>query len=512
MDSASEQELTEFLEADGDNRIRFRHAVVHSAAYFGLPFHRRRTLHARAGDVIEELAGDHPEAVAEFLAGHYSQSGRYDKAWQYSRIAAGKARAAYANSEAAIHYKRAIDAASHLGDVEPDEVADVWTSLGDVVDESGQFDEARLAFSRASKLASDPLTEAELQLRRARSWMGTGNLSQAKRSVTLGKKRLGDGGDVEVEKALARLFAYEASILGAAGEMRKALEVSRLAVDMASRSGEQEALARALSALDGIHYALGLDEPRRGEEAIEIYHRLGQEGRSAGVMNNLGAYEFLDGNWVQAADWYERALVSSDKSGDVFFSALTRANIAEVLVGQRKFDEAEPLLDEARRVYEATNSTVYIPLVNLLHARNLLGQGRYESAIELVDRASSDEMTQEQFGDDLQLVKAEALARVGDWAGSLEVVDRLAESAQLQPSELARVRSVALAESGRTDEALDVIAGSLDAVRASGNEFAEFLALELYGELVRRSGLDPEPADSERLQELHSRMGVVETG
>ena len=509
LDTASEQELAEFLEPDGQTRIRFRHAVVHSAAYFGLPFHRRRTLHARAGDVIEELAGEHPEAVAEFLAGHYSQSGRYDKAWEYSRIAGDKARSAYANSEAAVHYRRAIDAANHLGDVNPSDIALIWTELGDVVDESGQFAEARTAFSRASSLTMDPLAEADIQLRRAKTWMGTGNLSQAKRSVTLGKKRLGDMQATEVKRAMARLYAYEASILGAAGNMRKALDVSRRAIDLATESGEDEALARALRDLDGINYALGRDEPRRGEEAIEIYHRLGQEGHSAGVMNNLGAYEYLDGNWVKAVDWYQRALVSSDRSGDVFFSALTRANIAEVLVGQRKFDEAAPLLNEARRVYEATDSTVYMPLVSVLQVRNLLGQGRFDEAIEMADKAVSDDLTDQQFGGELKLLKAEAVAMGSDAVKALKIVAEVEESSRVEAAELMRVKAIALREADEAVQARQVALTSLEAARTSGDLYAEMLALELVDELARRSGFAPEPTDSDRLRELRYRMGVI---
>ena len=302
---------------------------------------------------------------------------------------------------------------------------------------------------------------------------------------------------------------YEASILGAAGNMRKALDVCLRAIDLATASGEDEALARALRDLDGINYALGRDEPRRGEEAIEIYHRLGQEGHSAGVMNNLGAYEFLDGNWVKAEDWYRRALVSSDKSGDVFFSALTRANIAEVLVGQRKFEEAEPLLDEARRVYEATNSTVYLPLLNQLQARSLLGQSRLDEAIEFVDLASEDDLTAQQFGGDLKLVKAEALALSGETAASLEIVDQVEESGLAPKSALEHVRSIALWESGDTDFAIQSSLAAIEAARVSGDEFAEVQALELAHEQARRSGMDPEPAGFDRLRELRSRMGII---
>lgn len=508
LDSATRQELESFIEDDGPTRLHFRHAVVHSAAYEGLSYHRRRALHARAGDVIEGLADD-PDTVAEALARHFSSAGRYDKAWRYSRVAADKARHAYANTEAATHYRRAIDAAANLADVNPSDLAGVWTELGEVNDESGQFEAARAALSKASSLTDDPLRVADIQLRRAKTWMGTGDLSQAKRNVTIGKQRIATGASLDHDRALARLYAYEASILGAAGDMRTALEVCRIAIEKARSSGEDEALARALGALDGINYALGRDEQRRGEEAIEIYQKLGQDGRSAQIMNNLGAYEFLDGNWDKAAEWYHKALVSSDRSGDVFYSALTRVNIAEVLVSQRRFEEAAPLLDEARRVYESTNSSVYMPLVDLISARRLLGLGDGEAVVEALERALEDNSNANHaWAEDMQCLLAEAYALSGKPERSLEIVSRLEEGSD-GPG-LQRVKAIALDGAGESERAGEVLEAALAESVARQDWDQEALILEELSHQARGAGRDPDPAHSARMNELFGRLGIVD--
>ncbi len=115
-DGATTAELSRFLDPDGPERMRFRHAMVHDIAYEGLSYRRRRELHLRAGEIIEEFAGQHPEQVAGFLAEHYSQSGVYEKAWRFARMAADKARRAYATTEAAIHYRHAIESSRYIDD------------------------------------------------------------------------------------------------------------------------------------------------------------------------------------------------------------------------------------------------------------------------------------------------------------------------------------------------------------------------------------------------------------
>ena len=95
-----EAELRDFIESDGE-RWRFRQALARDVAYEGLSYRRRRELHRRAGAATERLAQGRVEQVADLLARHYSAAQDVDLAWRYARLAAQRARAAYANEEAA---------------------------------------------------------------------------------------------------------------------------------------------------------------------------------------------------------------------------------------------------------------------------------------------------------------------------------------------------------------------------------------------------------------------------
>ena len=46
--------LSDFVEPAGPNLRRFRHEIIRCAAYEGLPYRRRRALHARVGARLED--------------------------------------------------------------------------------------------------------------------------------------------------------------------------------------------------------------------------------------------------------------------------------------------------------------------------------------------------------------------------------------------------------------------------------------------------------------------------
>src|SRR3954452_804880 len=125
--------LEDFLDSTGGDELAFRHALVRDTAYEGLPYARRRELHALAGEALESLAGEQAEAQADLLSLHFLSADRFDKAWHYGCIAADRARAAYAYLEAATFYQRALDAAPNVRELPPATVAQTYEALGDML-------------------------------------------------------------------------------------------------------------------------------------------------------------------------------------------------------------------------------------------------------------------------------------------------------------------------------------------------------------------------------------------
>jgi len=92
----------------------FKHALTHEVTYGGLLQERRRALHARLVNVIEQRdSGRVPEHV-EQLAHHSFRAGTWDKALTYLRQAGAKARSRSAYAEAVTYLERALEALGHL--------------------------------------------------------------------------------------------------------------------------------------------------------------------------------------------------------------------------------------------------------------------------------------------------------------------------------------------------------------------------------------------------------------
>ena len=97
-----------------DLKYVFRHAVIHEVAYDGLLQDRRRTLHAEVLQAIETRHGHRLTEHLEALGYHALRSERWEKAVVYFRLAAEKARASSAHTQAIEHLEHALQALARL--------------------------------------------------------------------------------------------------------------------------------------------------------------------------------------------------------------------------------------------------------------------------------------------------------------------------------------------------------------------------------------------------------------
>jgi class 3 adenylate cyclase/tetratricopeptide (TPR) repeat protein len=511
LDDATQRELARFIDEDAEGQITFRHSVVHEIAYTSLPYAKRRELHGRAGRVIERQSGPDTDAVAEYLATHFSRSGEYEKAWRYALIAGDKARRVYANTEAAHHYEVALDAARHLEQRDPEAASQMWMRLADVRELTGQMEAAREALSHALReIEAHPERRADILLHRAGIWLNAGNPSQAKRNVSLARRGLSAARGREHEFRLARLDAFESSIHASTGAIAQAERCARSAMRLALEVGEEQALARAYTVLDYCNFINGIDEPRFGPKAIEIYQRLGALERSVVVINNLGAFDFWEGRWDQAVEWYQKAIDTALRSGNVLDSALAKTNIAEVLIGRRNYAEARPLLADARRVFSASKTDEFLPLVGLLEARISLGEGSTEAALaQLSTLVSEQEKKESSWATETRSTLAAAQVAVGNREAAIETIGGI-EQTEGSSAATERIRGMAALLVNQPDEARAHFSASALAAREDNDLYGELLALERLETMVERGQDVLDPAEEDRLGELRDRLGVPE--
>src|SRR4029453_3775567 len=94
----------------------FKHALTQEVAYQSVLHERRKALHERTAQAIEQLYHERLEEHYDDLAHHYQRSGNREKAIEYLHLAGQQAVQRSANAEAVTHLTTALDLLQTLPD------------------------------------------------------------------------------------------------------------------------------------------------------------------------------------------------------------------------------------------------------------------------------------------------------------------------------------------------------------------------------------------------------------
>lgn len=142
------------IREQGTESYDFSHDKLREGAYAGLSRARRRLLHRRVAEALEAVYADDADAlntVSGQIAVHYEHGGVVERAIRYYRQAAEAARQVYANAEAIASYKRALALleATPRSEAKREMLAQLYESVGNLLDLTGQWDAARAAYQSA---------------------------------------------------------------------------------------------------------------------------------------------------------------------------------------------------------------------------------------------------------------------------------------------------------------------------------------------------------------------------
>ena len=514
LDPAAWQRLGEFVEETEPGVHRFRHGLMRDAAYEGLPFRRRRDLHARVGETICRRAGADDEDFAELLSLHFFHAQRFEDAWKFSCVAAARAAAIYANVEARDFYLRALEAARWVPTIDKRGSAHVAEALGDVRMRLGEYRGAQEGYrSSRLRLEGDPVGQARLLLKEALVSDVEGRYTQALRTLTKGIGLLADAPGEHAAGLRAQLAANYGGIRWAQGRNQDAIRWCEAALAEGEAAGELDAMAHALYVLDVAHLSLGRSRSAENSmRALELYQRLGNLAKQAHVMNNLGSYAYYEGRWNEARGWYERARATYLKTGNVVDAAVDNANLGEILLNQGCLDEAEAQLHEALRVFRASGVRSFATFASTLLGAAAARNHRFDEAAEIFQgvREESRRIGDASRVNEVAALSAESLVLQGDGAAAEEIAERFLLKNPTDPSRplLLRVLGYALLQSGRRQEAAQVLDSSLRAGREAAAEHEVAFTLEAFLRAGLSDGRALEDIRAER-ETLFERLGIV---
>jgi predicted ATPase len=124
-----------------DLEYTFKHALTHEVAYGSLLQERRRALHARIVEAMEQLYSDRLSEHIERLAHHAVRGELWQKAVEYLHQAAKRAAAHSATQEAIAYFEQALETLKHLpeNDQTIEKTIDIRIDLGPTVISKGGF-------------------------------------------------------------------------------------------------------------------------------------------------------------------------------------------------------------------------------------------------------------------------------------------------------------------------------------------------------------------------------------
>jgi tetratricopeptide (TPR) repeat protein len=296
--------LSRFLVVEGDS-VRFAQGLVRDVAYEGLSFRRRRLLHGLAGDLLVEQ-DPHGDELADLLSVHYAVAGRHDECWLWARLAAARARRAAAPVEAAVHLRRAVEAARHLASA-PEGLSSTWEDLGDMCGLLGRHAEAREAYAAARRLCRDRrLDLVALHIKEGRLRQASVSFSAPLQWYSRGLKLLEEEPPSRAKRRMeARVLAAYGGCRLDQGKFKRGLPILERAVELASVVADQETMAYAYYLLDWAHSELGNPEAKDyARLALTLYEVMDDWEGQAKVLNNQGVTAYYAGRWQEAVALY----------------------------------------------------------------------------------------------------------------------------------------------------------------------------------------------------------------
>ena len=478
----------DLVERDG-GRMRFRNPLVREAAYATLSHRRRRELHRRAVELLEQR-GAGEGAHVDLLVAHCAVAGLHDRTWRYGRLAGERARASGALVEAMVHLEAALAASRSLPDVDDAARADVAEALAEAAGYTGDFARAAEAIRFARARRREPVRRAALA--RKAGWLREryATYGDALRWYARGLNELGDDSGTAAVAERARLrFARGVARMrqGRAAQAGRDLEA---AIADATASGDIETLASAHDTLAWRLLDVAREDARHHQRsALALFEQLGDERGLGRAHNHLGYEAYLEGAWDTALDHYERAHKHFENAGDLVYAAAALNNLAEILSDRGELELARQYFRDALTAWRGCAYPVGIGIALSNLGRATTRAGDAEAARALLDEARTQlrAIGNEPLALEADVREAERRLAAGEEEGAVEIAGAVASAAADagdMPHLLAiaeRVAGAALLRRGDVTEGRARLQQSLRCAREAEAPYEEYMTLAIMG-------------------------------
>ncbi len=373
--------LIELVKIEPDLEYAFHHTLVQDAANALLLMKDKKRLHQAVGEAIEILYADRKKEFSAVLAYHFKEAEQERRALEYFFVAGEEALATFANQEAEIQYRRALE----LKCLSEPDLARLYSRLGEALLNQDRLEEAQQVFLKGIdiyKNCGDSDGIALLYAWLARLIFRTGNQPEYLRVCQEGLELVKDVLDSIGVGTLIN-EASKAYYFNGMPVIAKSLCLR--AVSLAEQLDAIELQANALVTL-GIQEDVPLAESYEAlYKAIDLSESHGFLALAQGAHNTLA---------VLVTDWqadlqtglehYFRAAELSKLRGIASAELFALISYVDILISLGRLDEADkeiPRLDEL--VMKVPNSATVFLNAKSIKSQLISKKGDWETAINI---------------------------------------------------------------------------------------------------------------------------------
>ncbi|MCJ7717456.1 MAG: tetratricopeptide repeat protein [Anaerolineales bacterium] len=373
---------------EGEDGYNFSHDKFREVITQNLSPHKRKYLHRKVAEVLEQMYQDQIEVISSQLAFHFDQGGELGKAIQYYIKAGDQARRVYAWQDAIDYYQRAAEL---LADQKDSGAIQLYLGWGNALLREARYEEAAEAYQKmktAAEEAQDDESKARALVALAKVQDRLGKyqvaLENADRATALAEQSKSDPEKLDAVLMKGQLY-YRL------GENEKALNLGKEALILSRKLNDQLIIGRCLNLMGLIHDVLGdYDQAKTyKEQALSIFKEMGGQRSKwwiGNITNNLANTANLRGNFQEAVDLYQQARDTMSEIGDQDWQIMCLVNMGAAKVGLGAYKEAEEDLKQVTGLTETTGWSG-LSLTYFFLSESLLGQGKVEEAVAAAIKA-----------------------------------------------------------------------------------------------------------------------------
>jgi predicted ATPase len=483
----------------------FRHVLIQEAAYDSILIKKRVELHRRIGETLEELHANRIEEFAPLIAYHF-YAAQDERSLKYDLLAGKKAACLYANVEAATHFSRALEVAKHAK-IESEQIIDLYTQLGSVLELSGRFEEALAAYEEMQAFGQehgDRPTEMKARMAKATIYSIFSKLHNSALSEQMLIEALEISREIGDRVTQAKLNWNLMITFLFSKRLDQALKHGEVALTLARESEDREQLAFVLNDLCRLYTCRGEFEKAHTviQEARALWRSLNHQvmladsfGSEAEAYFNAGEYEQslecsqqglqiseeINNLWGQAYDSMliafvcfengqagrgiqlaEQSIKLADEAGLIASSISLRSELALMYTYCGAAEKAHPLIEQAMQVVEE-KQPAWMAFPQAVKVRMHL----LEEDLPSAEQTAGNELIQPtsipyaRYTIFVCLANIELAVAKGEYDKALslsnELLDEVAPLTRVDVPEALRWKGNALFGLGRSDEALQAL-------------------------------------------------------